>query len=80
MQRLTTLALVLVAALLAACSSITPGSSSKTAGENWPRFRGPNGQGHSSETGLPVTWRQFEHRMEDHRPRRRLVLADCLGR
>ena len=24
--------------------------------ENWPRFRGPNGQGHSTETGLPVHW------------------------
>ncbi|HIE96914.1 MAG TPA: hypothetical protein EYG03_06475 [Planctomycetes bacterium] len=24
--------------------------------ENWPRFRGPTGQGMSSETGLPLTW------------------------
>ncbi len=24
--------------------------------ENWTRFRGPNGQGISSETGLPVEW------------------------
>ena len=24
--------------------------------ENWPRFRGPNGQGHSGETGVPVNW------------------------
>ena len=24
--------------------------------ENWPRFRGPNGQGLSAETGVPVTW------------------------
>ena len=24
--------------------------------ENWPRFRGPNGQGHSAETALPVNW------------------------
>ena len=24
--------------------------------ENWPRFRGPNGQGHSAETGLPLHW------------------------
>lgn len=24
--------------------------------EDWPRFRGPGGQGHSAETGLPVTW------------------------
>lgn len=26
------------------------------SGENWTRFRGPNGQGISSEVGLPVTW------------------------
>mgnify|MGYP000436318085 FL=1 len=25
-------------------------------GENWMRFRGPTGQGISSETKLPVTW------------------------
>ena len=24
--------------------------------ENWPRFRGPNGQGHSAEKGLPLHW------------------------
>ncbi len=24
--------------------------------ESWPRFRGPNGQGFSSETGLPTKW------------------------
>ena len=24
--------------------------------ENWPQFRGPTGQGHSRETGLPLNW------------------------
>jgi outer membrane protein assembly factor BamB len=24
--------------------------------ENWPQFRGPTGQGHSTETGLPLRW------------------------
>jgi hypothetical protein len=24
--------------------------------EDWPQFRGPTGQGHSSERGLPVEW------------------------
>lgn len=24
--------------------------------EDWPEFRGPTGQGHSNERGLPVTW------------------------
>lgn len=27
-----------------------------TLAENWPQFRGPTGQGHSEETGLPVEW------------------------
>ena len=26
------------------------------AAENWPRFRGPTGQGLSAETNLPLTW------------------------
>ena len=24
--------------------------------EDWPQFRGPGGQGHSRESGLPVNW------------------------
>jgi outer membrane protein assembly factor BamB len=30
--------------------------TSIAAAENWPRFRGPSGQGMSSETRLPVQW------------------------
>ena len=26
------------------------------ASQDWPQFRGPGGQGHSSESGLPLTW------------------------
>lgn len=29
--------------------------------ENWPRFRGPTGQGVSTETGLPVEWSATEN-------------------
>lgn len=29
--------------------------------ENWPRFRGPAGQGISSETDLPVSWSATQH-------------------
>ncbi len=29
--------------------------------ENWPRFRGPTGQGISSETGVPVTWNSTQN-------------------
>lgn len=39
--------------LAAVCAVVW--SSTATA-ENWPRFRGPTGQGHSAETGLAVEW------------------------
>lgn len=29
--------------------------------ENWPRFRGPTGQGVSTETGLPLKWSETEN-------------------
>jgi outer membrane protein assembly factor BamB len=29
--------------------------------EDWPEFRGPTGQGHSSETGLPLTWSETKN-------------------
>ena len=29
--------------------------------ENWPQFRGPTGQGHSTEKGLPVSWSTTEN-------------------
>lgn len=28
---------------------------------DWPEFRGPTQQGHSTETGLPLTWSESEH-------------------
>jgi outer membrane protein assembly factor BamB len=31
------------------------------AAEDWPEFRGPTKQGHSSETGLPQTWSATEN-------------------
>ena len=31
------------------------------AGENWPQFRGPSGDGHSDATGLPLTWSETEN-------------------
>jgi outer membrane protein assembly factor BamB len=35
-------------------------SAAAFAGD-WPEFRGPDGQGHSDERGLPVTWSETEH-------------------
>lgn len=29
--------------------------------ENWPQFRGPGGEGHSSEKSLPLTWSEQEN-------------------
>jgi outer membrane protein assembly factor BamB len=31
------------------------------AAEDWPQFRGPTGQGHSSEHGLPLTWSETKN-------------------
>ena len=31
------------------------------AGENWPRFRGPTGAGHSDEKGFPVRWTEDDY-------------------
>ncbi|HUT11207.1 MAG TPA: PQQ-binding-like beta-propeller repeat protein [Thermoguttaceae bacterium] len=32
-----------------------------SAGENWPQFRGPAGDGHSDATDLPLTWSETEN-------------------
>ncbi|MCY4189301.1 MAG: PQQ-like beta-propeller repeat protein, partial [Bryobacterales bacterium] len=44
--------------LLIACLTL-PGLAA--AGENWPQWRGPNLDGTSSSTGLPVRWSQSEN-------------------
>lgn len=31
------------------------------AGDNWPQYRGPNGDGHSDSKGLPLTWGETEN-------------------
>ena len=31
------------------------------AAEDWPQFRGPTGQGHSSERGVPVEWSETQN-------------------
>jgi outer membrane protein assembly factor BamB len=41
--------------VLLACSAMAK------ANDDWPQFRGPDGQGHSDSTGLPVTWSETEH-------------------
>jgi outer membrane protein assembly factor BamB len=31
------------------------------ASEDWPQFRGPTGQGHSTEAGLPIAWSETQN-------------------
>jgi outer membrane protein assembly factor BamB len=40
---------------------LLPIFGSSALAENWPRFRGPTGQGVSSETNLPLTWSDTEN-------------------
>jgi outer membrane protein assembly factor BamB len=42
--------------LAVACSSVAV-----VAGENWPQYRGPNGDGCSDARGLPVKWSETEN-------------------
>ena len=50
------------------------------AAENWPQWRGANGQGISTETQLPTEWGPGqEHRLED-RAAAWLFLANRLER
>ncbi len=43
--------------LLLACLALP----SAKAAENWPQFRGPDGQGHAAGTGFPLTWSESEN-------------------
>ena len=37
------------------------GSCPAIAQDEWTQFRGPEGQGHSAATGLPITWSETEN-------------------
>jgi outer membrane protein assembly factor BamB len=48
--------------LLALAAAIVFDSSClASAGDNWPQFRGPDGQGHAASSRLPLTWSETEH-------------------
>jgi outer membrane protein assembly factor BamB len=36
-------------------------ATASLAGDVWPQFRGPDGQGHSDAVGLPLTWSETEN-------------------
>jgi outer membrane protein assembly factor BamB len=46
----------LIVRALAAAAILLIAAPSGALGQDWPAFRGPGGQGHSSETGLPAEW------------------------
>jgi outer membrane protein assembly factor BamB len=46
---------------LISCLTILTLSSAIPAGENWPAWRGPRGDGSSQATGLPVQWSNTEN-------------------
>ncbi len=54
---LAALPLALVAFVLA----IQVAQVAAAAGDNWPEFRGPSGDGHAGNPGLPLTWSETEH-------------------
>src|SRR6187200_1973968 len=50
---------IVVAAFILACAQLAgaqDGSSGAAVKQDWPQFRGPDGQGHSLERGLPLEW------------------------
>ena len=52
MTRMSILASILIPLLTA---------GSALAGDNWPQFRGPEGNGHSDSVGLPLKWSETEN-------------------
>jgi outer membrane protein assembly factor BamB len=43
-------------ALAGLIAMLATSATSRVRADDWPQFRGPTGQGHSSETGLPLAW------------------------
>ena len=43
------------------CSFLLAQKSSPPLAQDWPEFRGPTGQGHSEERGLPLTWSETKN-------------------
>ncbi len=47
--------------LLAGVVGVSLGAGAVGGAENWPQFRGPEGNGHSDARGLPLTWSETNH-------------------
>ena len=50
-----------ILSLLLAISALGILAAPVASGEDWPQFRGPGGQGHSSEKELPLEWSETEN-------------------
>ena len=50
---------IYIALLLALVSSVAPADT--PANRNWPGFLGPDGDGHTAATGLPLKWSETEN-------------------
>jgi outer membrane protein assembly factor BamB len=46
---------------IVSCLAISVAACNSASAENWARFRGPNGQGISSEMDLPVEWNEGDN-------------------
>lgn len=46
---------------LLTCVCLSVICSTLSADENWPRFRGPRGDGHAEASNLPLTWSETEN-------------------
>lgn len=62
MKRLSTgLRYFMAACLLAVSAFLMPAADAASAGSNWPQWRGPDGQGISSEKNLPTQWSESKN-------------------
>jgi len=43
------------------CSILIAAHPGSILAQDWPQFRGPDGQGHSSERGLPIQWSESKN-------------------
>ena len=50
-----------VAAGAGALVSVLALAAAPAGADDWPEFRGPTGQGHAPDSGVPLTWRETEN-------------------
>ncbi len=49
------------AAAVAAVASVLALGATPAGADDWPEFRGPTGQGHAPDAGVPLTWSETEN-------------------